>query len=129
MKVMLRLSTAILFALIFSTSVSFACSSDCCTLTGITTPVSAVSLFTDVIHNTQAGIVLTSHAGCAVVQETSNQVAAIPDALNLSLLHAEDATASVFENVRIVLRSAAVAVINFSSSLLRIVFSSFSAHA
>lgn len=129
MKVILRISTAIIIALIFSTTASFACSSDCSTLTGITMPASAVTLVTDAIHYTQSGIVLTSHASCDLLHETSNQLAALPDALNSSMAQAENSSSSLFESSLNLLRAATGAVIKFSSSLLRIVFSSFSAHA
>ncbi len=129
MKHSLKLPVALLVLIIFSTSSSFACSSDCCNLGGLTKPISAVSLMSDAVHYAQAGVVMTTHAGCAVIQEAPNQVAAIPDALNISVARAEDATASLFESSLNLLRSAAVAVINLSTSLLRIVFSSFSALA
>ena len=129
MKFFTKLPVALLVLIIFSTSTSFACSSDCCNLSGITKPVSAVSLMSDAVHYAQAGIVISTHAGCAVIQETQNQVAAIPETLNISVQLAEDATASLFESSLNLLRSATVAVINLSTLLLRIVFSSFSALA
>jgi len=129
MKRLYKFSIALLILIIFSTSSSIACSSDCCNLSGFTKPVTAVSLVSDAVHFTQAGVVITTHAGCAVIQETPKRVAAIPDALNLSMQNAEDTTASLFESSLNLLRSAALAVINLSTSLLRIVFSSFSALA
>ena len=126
MKSAHKLSVALFVILIFSTSVSFACSSDCGQITGITQPVTAISLMSDALHFTQSGITITSHAGCAVVKEASNQLAAIPEAVNQSVSHAGDTTTSLFEGSLNCLQTAAGAVISFSSSLLRIVFSSFS---
>jgi hypothetical protein len=126
MKSAHKLSAALFALLIFSTSVSFACSSDCGKITGITQPVTAITLMSDALHLTQSGIAITSHAGCAVVKEASNQVAAIPEAVNQSVAQAGNTTTSLFAGSLDYLQTAAGALISFSSSVLRIVFSSFS---
>jgi hypothetical protein len=127
MKSLRILPLALLAAIIFSTSSTLACSSSCCNLSLSTTPAAAASLMIDAVHAANKGIVVTAHTGCSVIHEAPKQLAAIPDALNVSMNGVETAANSFSNRMLGLVQAAGQAVINLSASLLRIVFSSFSA--
>jgi hypothetical protein len=127
MKVKHLLPLALLVAIIFSTSSTLACSSSCCNLSLSAMPNAATSLMMDAVHVTNKGIVVTAHTGCTVIREAPKQIAAIPDALSTSMNRVETAANSFSDRMLGLVQAAGQAVINLSASLLRIVFSSFSA--
>jgi hypothetical protein len=121
------LPLALLAAIIFSTSSTLACSSPCCNLSLSAMPNAAASLMMDAVHTANKGVVVTAHTGCTVIREAPKQLAAIPDALSTSMSGVETAANSFSNRMLGFVQAAGQAVINLSASLLRIVFSSFSA--
>jgi hypothetical protein len=81
----------------------------------------------DAVHAVNKGVVVTTHTSCSVIHETPKQLAAIPDAINVSMNGVETAANSFTDRMLGLVQAAGQAVINLSASLLRIVFSSFSA--
>ena len=127
MKSVRFLPLALLAAIFFSTSSTLACSSPCCNLSLSATPRMATSLMMEAVNTAQAGVVATAHTGCTVIHQTPKQLAAIPDALNISMNGVETAAQSFTQRILGLAQTAGQAVIKLSASLLRIVFSSFSA--
>jgi hypothetical protein len=125
MKFSRALFILLLGLFVFSTSSAFACSGSCSGLDENSTSLSVGKAFGAAAGAVRISVNYTAQTSVLIVKQAPRQIAAIPDAVSSVMADAHGSAGSLVDRSMGLLADAGHAVLNFSVSLLRIVFASF----